>query len=107
MAGRPKKEVKKEEKIVRKTERSEEDVKDLLIRLNRVEGQVRGIKNMVERGDYCVDIMVQVSAAMAALNGFNKELLAKHIETCIVKDIQEGNMEKTKELAELIRRTFR
>ena len=90
-----------------KTERTPEEIKDLTVRLNRIEGQIRGIKNMVDRGDYCVDIMIQVSAANAAMNSFNRELLAQHIKTCIVKDVQEGKTDKIDELAELIKRAVR
>ena len=64
-------------------ERSEKEYKDLIHRLNRIEGQVRGIKKMVENDVYCTDILVQVSAVNAALNSFNKVLLANHIRTCL------------------------
>lgn len=68
--------------------------KDLLRRLNRVEGQVRGIKSMVEDERYCVDILTQVSAVQAALNSFAKVLLSNHIKTCVVDDIVAGNSEE-------------
>ena len=68
--------------------------KDLLRRLNRVEGQVRGIKAMVEDERYCVDILTQVSAVQAALNGFARVLLANHIKTCVVDDIAAGNSDE-------------
>ena len=75
----------------RKTkERSEEEYKRLIHRLNRVEGQIRGIRGMVERSAYCPDILAQVAAANAALNAFSKELLAAHIRTCVAQDIREG-----------------
>lgn len=67
------------------------EYKCLISRLNRIEGQVRGIKNMVETDRYCVDILTQVSAVQSALNAFNKELLAQHIRSCVVHDIQQGN----------------
>lgn len=67
--------------------------KDLLKRLNRIEGQVRGIKSMVEAERYCVDILTQVSAVQAALNGFAKVLLSNHIKTCVVDDIEAGHAE--------------
>ena len=78
--------------------RSEEEHKKLLNRLNRIEGQIRGIKKMVENDTYCIDILVQVSAANAALNSFNKELLASHIHTCVAGDIREGKEETIDEL---------
>lgn len=74
----------------RKKERGEKEYKDLLNRLKRIEGQVRGVENMVEKDAYCVDILTQVSAITAALNSFNKVLLANHIKTCVVEDIQSG-----------------
>lgn len=74
----------------KKKERSEKEYKDLIHRLNRIEGQVRGIKKMVESDTYCTDILVQVSAVNAALNSFNKVLLANHIRTCVANDIRDG-----------------
>ena len=79
-------------------ERSEKEYKDLLNRLSRIEGQVRGIKGMVEKDAYCTDILVQVAAVNAALNSFNKVLLANHIKTCVANDIREGKNEKVDEL---------
>ena len=72
-------------------ERTEKEYKDLINRLSRIEGQVRGIRKMVESDCYCPDILVQVSAVNAALNSFNKVLLANHIRTCVADDIREGN----------------
>ena len=77
-------------------ERSEKEYKDLIHRLNRIEGQVRGIKKMVENDVYCTDILVQVSAVNAALNSFNKVLLANHIRTCVAEDIRKGKEETVK-----------
>ena len=79
-------------------ERSEKEYKDLLHRLNRIEGQVRGIKGMVERDAYCTDILVQVAAVNAALNSFNRVLLANHIKTCVTQDIREGREDTVDEL---------
>ena len=78
--------------------RSEKEYKDLINRLNRIEGQIRGIKKMVESDAYCTDILVQVSAANAALNSFNKVLLSNHIRTCVANDIREGKEETIDEL---------
>ena len=75
----------------RKKNRSPEEYKKLIHRLNRIEGQIRGIRKMVEQGAYCPDILVQSAAVNAAVNAFNKELLANHIKTCVVQDIQKGN----------------
>lgn len=79
-------------------ERSEEEVKRLVNRLSRVEGQIRGIRGMVERSAYCPDILAQVAAANAALNAFGKELLAEHIRTCVAQDIRTGKDETIDEL---------
>lgn len=70
--------------------RNDKELKSLVNRLNRIEGQVRGIKNMVETDVYCTDILIQVSAVQSALNAFNKELLTNHIKTCVVNDIKNG-----------------
>lgn len=79
-------------------ERSEKEYKDLIHRLNRIEGQIRGIRGMVEKDAYCTDILVQVAAVNAALNSFNKVLLANHIKTCVTRDIREGKEETVDEL---------
>ena len=72
----------------KKTERSEDERRALMNRLSRIEGQIRGIRGMVEGGAYCPDILVQSSAVTAAVNAFNKELLASHIRTCVAQDIR-------------------
>lgn len=71
--------------------RTDDEKKSLQNRLNRIEGQIRGIKNMVESDSYCTDIIMQVSAACAALNSFNKELLNTHIKTCVATDLKNGD----------------
>ncbi len=70
--------------------RTEEEVRALINRLSRIEGQVRGIRGMVERDAYCPDILTQVAAVTAALNAFNRELLAEHIRTCVKDDLHAG-----------------
>ena len=87
--------------------RTEKETKDLITRLSRIEGQVRGIKNMVEEERYCVDILNQVSAVQAALNSFNKELLANHIQTCVAEDIRAGNEDAIQELCETIKKIMK
>lgn len=79
-------------------ERPEKEYKDLVHRLNRIEGQVRGVKKMVESDAYCVDILMQVAAVNAALNSFSKELLGNHIRTCVAEDIRSGKDEVIDEL---------
>ena len=71
----------------RKKHRQEAEYQDLLKRLNRIEGQVRGVKKMLEEDRYCVDILTQVSAINSALNSFNKVLLAEHIKSCVVDEL--------------------
>ena len=79
----------------------------LISRLNRIEGQVRGIRRMVEEDRYCVDIMTQVSAIQAALGAFNKELLAQHINSCVVHDIRDGDDQVVDELITLLGKMVR
>lgn len=82
--------------------RNEEEVKDLINRLNRIEGQVRGVRGMVESGAYCTDVITQVSAISAALSSFNKKLLEAHIKTCVTSDVQAGDFESRDELVSLL-----
>lgn len=91
----------------RKKERSEKEYKDLLNRLSRIEGQVRGIKTMVENEAYCVDILTQVSAINAALNSFSKVLLANHIHTCVAEDIRDGRDEVIDELVATVQKLMK
>lgn len=88
-------------------ERTGTEEKDLMNRLNRVEGQIRGIKSMVEEERYCVDILTQVSAVQAALNSFNKILLSNHIKTCVVEDIRAGDTEVVDELCRTIQKLMK
>ena len=88
-------------------DKNSKEYKNLLARLNRVEGQVRGVKKMLEEDRYCIDILVQVSAITSALNAFNKELLTAHIETCVVSDIREGRETKVEELCTTLRKLMK
>ena len=88
-------------------ERSEKEYRDLINRLNRIEGQIRGIKGMVERDAYCPEILVQVAAANAALNSFNKVLLANHIRTCVADDIRDGKEETIEELVTVLQKLMK
>lgn len=82
----------------KKTHRSEEQRKKLIHRLNRLEGQIRGIRGMVERDSYCTDILTQSAAVQAALNAFNRELIAAHLHSCVARDLREGKDEVIDEL---------
>ncbi len=87
--------------------RNEKEVRDLTRRLNKIEGQVRGIRKMIEEDRYCVDILVQVSSVQSALNAFNKVLLSSHIKSCVVDDIKAGNEDAVDELCELLKKTMK
>lgn len=87
--------------------RNDEEKKTLINRLSRIEGQIRGIKNMVEADGYCTDIIVQVSAASAALNSFNKELLGTHIRTCVANDLKNGKEESLDNLLETLKKLMK
>lgn len=90
-----------------KKNRSEEEIKDMITRLNRIEGQIRGIRKMIEEDAYCVDILTQVSAARCSLNSFSKVILGNHIKTCVADDIRNGSDEKTEELVELLQKLMK
>ena len=85
----------------KKTIRNDEEQKKLINRLSRIEGQIRGIRQMVENDAYCVDILTQSAAAKSAFNAFNRELLRRHIEGCVVRDIKNGE-EDIDELMDII-----
>lgn len=89
------------------TERSEEERKKLINRLNRIEGQIRGIRAMVEKNAYCPDILMQSAAVNAAVNSFNKDLIAGHIRHCVVRGVREGNDEVIAELVETLKKLMR
>ena len=96
------------ENCCRKTKvRDEKEFKDLITRLNRIEGQIRGIKGMIEQDAYCTDILTQVSAANAALNSFTKVLLANHITTCVAQDIRDGKDETIDELVTALQKLMK
>lgn len=83
------------------------DYQDLITRLNRIEGQVRGVKKMLEEDRYCVDILTQVSAITCGLNAFNKKLLANHIKSCVVNDIRAGDDSVVDELCETLQKLMK
>jgi DNA-binding FrmR family transcriptional regulator len=88
-------------------ERSMKEYKALMNRLNRIEGQVRGVKNMLEQNAYCTDIMTQVAAINSALNSFNKVLLENHMKTCMIKEIREGNEDALEELLPVLQKLMK
>lgn len=88
-------------------ERTPEEYKCLIHRLNRIEGQVRGIRGMVEKSAYCTDILAQVAAANAALSAFARELLSEHIRTCVTRDLRDGKDETVDELVAILQKLMR
>ena len=80
---------------------------DLIVRLNRIEGQIRGIKNMIQNDAYCADVLVQSSAASAALNGFNRQVIDNHIKGCVSRDIKQGKDEVVDELVDLLHKLMK
>lgn len=88
-------------------DRDEKEYKDLMNRLKRIEGQVRGVEGMLENGVYCTDILIQVSAITSALNSFNKALLANHMRTCVADNIRGGNDEVIDELVSTLQKLMK
>ena len=91
----------------KKKHREGKEYKDLITRLNRIEGQIRGIKKMVEEDRYCIDIINQVAAVSAAINSFNKVLLSEHIKSCVVEDIKEGSEDSVNEVCSTLHKLMR
>ena len=91
----------------RHKDRTPEEYRALANRLSRIEGQVRGIRAMLDKDVYCADILVQVAAVNAALNGFSKELLGQHIRTCVADDLKAGETQKLDELLQLLPRLMK
>ena len=87
--------------------RTDEEIKSLINRLSRIEGQVRGLKKMVEEDAYCTDILVQSQAVGAAINSFNKDLLACHIRNCVADDVRNGNDEVIDDLVQTIQKLMK
>ena len=91
----------------RHKERTEDTKKDMINRLRRIEGQIRGIKGMLEKDAYCADILTQSAAVTAALNAFNRELLSSHVHSCVVRDIRSGDDGVVDELIGLMQKLMR
>ena len=91
----------------KRKERSEKERRELLNRLRRIEGQVRGVANMLEKDTYCTDILMQVTAISAALNSFSKVLLASHVRSCVAEDIRAGNDDTIDELVFLLQKLMK
>lgn len=91
----------------KRKQRSDREKRELMNRLKRIEGQVRGIESMVERNAYCTDVLTQVSAVMSALNSFNRALLKNHIETCVAEGIRDGDDGVIDELVDVLRKMIK
>ena len=91
----------------KRTLRSEEEQKKLINRLSRIEGQIRGIRGMIEKDAYCADILTQSAAVSAAVNAFNKELLASHIRTCVADKIRDGDDQVIDELVATLQKLMK
>lgn len=89
------------------TQRSKEEQEKLIHRLNRIEGQIRGIRKMIEKGAYCNDILIQSAAVSAAIHAFNKQLLANHIRGCVARDIRDGKDDVIDELVETLQKLMK
>ena len=88
-------------------ERSEEELRSLYNRLSRIEGQIRGIRGMVEKDAYCTDILTQVAAVNAALNAFSREVLTNHVKTCVMEDLKAGKKETVDELVATLQKLMK
>lgn len=91
----------------RSTHREDKAYRDLINRLSRIEGQIRGVKKMVEEDRYCIDIINQVSAISSALNSFNKVLLSAHIKSCVVEDVKTGSDQMVDELCDTLQKLMK
>lgn len=94
-------------KEMKKICRHHDQKKKLLNRLSRIEGQIRGVKNMVEEDIYCNDILIQTSSIVAALNSFNKELIGDHIRNCVQTELKNGNEEIIEEFTKTIQKLLK
>ena len=95
------------ERCQKTKERSPEEYRALMNRLKRIQGQLRGIENMLENNAYCTDIMVQTAAVTAALNSFNRQLLESHMKSCVAQNIREGNDEVIDELLDTLQKMMK
>lgn len=91
----------------KKLDRPYKESRDMINRLSRIEGQVRGIKKMVENDAYCIDILMQVMAVGAALDSFNSALMSRHLKTCVAQDIREGKEESVDEFVKIVRKLMK
>lgn len=91
----------------KQTRRTEEERRRLINRLSRIEGQIRGIRGMVEADAYCPDILTQCAAVNAAVNAFNRELIARHIRGCVTRDLLAGKDSTVEELVDTLQKLMK
>lgn len=91
----------------RKSHHEEKTIQQLIARMNRIEGQIRGIKGMIERSVYCDDILNQISSAQSALDGVSKLLLEKHMKSCVRERLETGDTEVVDEFLQTVFRMMR
>ncbi len=87
--------------------RDEAELRALKNRLSRIEGQIRGIRGMIDSDAYCIDVLTQVSAVQAAISSFATELLSQHVKSCVVSDVREGKVESVDELVKIMEKLMR
>ncbi len=91
----------------RTTKRTEEEKKLLLNRLSRLEGQIRGIKKMVDEDAYCADLLTQTAAVSSALGSLECEIMTRHLKNCVANDLKNGRTESTEEMSKLLRKLLK
>ena len=91
----------------KKKHRDDDEYKKLLNRLSRIEGQIRGIRGMIEKGAYCTDVLIQVSAVNSALNSFSRTLLSSHMKSCVAEDLRNGKEETIDELVDTLQKVMK
>ena len=89
------------------TEQSSKTQKSIIGRLNRIEGQIRGIKNMIEKGTYCGDVINQIEASRSALGSIELLLIESHFKYCITEQIQSGDDEAIEEITKMVRKLMK
>ncbi|MVP00312.1 metal-sensitive transcriptional regulator [Paenibacillus lutrae] len=91
----------------RKSHHSDKTKNNLISRMNRIEGQVRGVKGLIEKDTYCDDVLNQIASIQSALNGVGKLLLEHHMKSCVIERIQEGDEEVISELLTTVNKLMR
>ena len=88
----------------KKTERSAEEKKRIISRLNRISGQINGISKMVENDAYCNDVLIQLSAVKNSIKSLSEYILENHLSTCVARDLENGDFDAIDEIISLFKR---